>query len=65
MLHLSDSKGRFHLYSDTSSFATGSALYKIQNRKPKHIAFASKRPTEAAKLFYYRIRNVQISHKYC
>ena len=29
MLHLQDSKGRFHLYSDTSKFATGSALYQI------------------------------------
>ena len=27
--------GRFHLYSDTSKFATGSALYQIQNGKPK------------------------------
>ena len=23
--------GRFHLYSDTSKFAAGSALYQIQN----------------------------------
>ena len=35
MLHLPDNKGRFHLYSDTSKFATGSALYKIENGKPK------------------------------
>ena len=35
--------GRFHLYSDTSKFATGSALYQIQNDKPKLISFASKR----------------------
>ena len=27
VLHLPDSKGRFHLYSDMSKFATGSALY--------------------------------------
>ena len=26
-------KGRFHLHSDTSKFATGSALYQIQNKK--------------------------------
>ena len=32
--------GRFHLYSDTSKFATGSALYQIQNGKPKLIAHA-------------------------
>ena len=35
ILHLPDGKGRFHLYSDTSKFATGSALYQIQNGKPK------------------------------
>ena len=35
--------GRFHLYSDTSKLATGSALYQIQNGNPKHIAYASKR----------------------
>ena len=29
--------GTFHLYSDTSKFATGSALYQIQNAKPKLI----------------------------
>ena len=38
---------RFHLYSDTSKFATGSALYQIQNGKPKLIAYASKRLPEA------------------
>ena len=41
--------GRFHLYSDTSKFATGSALYQIQNGKPKLIAYASKRLLEAAR----------------
>ena len=41
--------GRFHLYSDTSKFATGSALYQLQNGKPKLIAYASKRLPEAAK----------------
>ena len=34
--------GRFHLYSDTRKFATGSALYQIQNGKPKFIAYVSK-----------------------
>ena len=29
--HLSDRQERFQLYSDTSKFATGSALYQIQN----------------------------------
>ena len=43
--------GRFHLYSDTSKFATGSALYQIQHGKPKLIAYASKRLPEAAKCY--------------
>ena len=41
--------GRFHLYSDTSKFATESALYQIQGGKPKLIAYASKRLPEAAR----------------
>ena len=41
--------GRFHLYSDTSKFATGTALYQIQNGKPNLIAYASKRLSEAAR----------------
>ena len=41
--------GRFHLYSDTSKFATGSVLYQIQNGKPKLIAYASKEVPKAAK----------------
>ena len=41
--------GRFNLYSDTSKFATGSALYEVQNGKPKHIAYASKRLPETAR----------------
>ena len=43
--------GRFHLYSDTSKFATGSALYQIQNGKPKLIAYMSKRLPEAMKSY--------------
>ena len=49
ILHLPDGKGRFHLYSDTSKYAMGSALYQIQNGKPKLIAYASKRLPEAAR----------------
>ena len=48
ILHLPDGKGRFHLYSDTSKNATRSAVYQIQNGKPKLIAYASKRLPEAA-----------------
>ena len=43
--------GRFHLYSNTSKFATGSTLYQIQNGKPKLTACASKRLPEAAKSY--------------
>ena len=50
-LHMPDKTGRFHLYSDTSKFATGSALYQIQNGKPKLIAFMSKRLPEAARSY--------------
>ena len=49
VLHLPDRHGRFQLYSDTSKFATGSALYQIQSRQPRLIAYASKRMPEAAK----------------
>ena len=37
------------MYSDTSKYATGSALYQIQNGKTKLIAYASKRLPEAAR----------------
>ena len=43
-----DKIGRFQLYSDTSKYATGSALYQILNGKPKLIAYTSKRLPEAA-----------------
>ena len=48
-LHLPDRHGQFQLYSDTSKFATGSALYQIQNGQPKFIAYASERMPEAVK----------------
>ena len=51
VLHMPNKTGRFHLYSDISKFAIGSALYQIQNRKPKLIAYASKRLPEAAKSY--------------
>ena len=43
--------GKFHLYSDTSKFAIGSALYQIQNGKPKLIAYVSKRLPEAVRSY--------------
>ena len=49
VLHLPNRHGCFQLCSDTSKFATGSALYQIQNGQPKLLAYASKRMPEAAK----------------
>ena len=51
VLHMPIKTGRFHLYSDTSKSATGSALHQIQNGKPKLIANTSKRLPEAAKSY--------------
>ena len=49
VLQLPDNKGRFPLCSDTSKFTTSSALYQIQNGKPKLIAYSSKRLLYAAR----------------
>ena len=49
VLHVPNSTGRFHLYSGTSKFATGSALYQIKNGKPRLIAYASNMLPEAAR----------------
>ena len=57
-LHIPNKTGRFHLYSDTSKFATGSTLYQIQNGKPKLIAYASKSLPEAMKS--YSITEVEL-----
>ena len=51
IFHMPNKTGRFHLYSDTSKFATGSVLYQIQNGKPKLIAYVSKSLPEAAKSY--------------
>ena len=51
ILHMSNCEQRFHLYSDMSKFATGSAFDQIQNRKPKLIAYASKRLPEAVRSY--------------
>ena len=34
VLHMPNKSGRFHLYSDTSKYATHSALYQIQGGNP-------------------------------
>ena len=46
---MSNTTGRFHLYSDMSKFATGSALYQVQNGQPKLIAYTSRTLPEAAR----------------
>ena len=58
VLHLPDRQGRFQLFSDTSKFATESALYQIQNGKPKRIAYVSKTMLEASK--NYSITELEI-----
>ena len=49
VLHMPNTTGRCHLYSDTSKFATESAQYQIQNGKPRLIAYASKRLPEVVR----------------
>ena len=49
VLQLPDSQGRYHIYLETSKFATGGVLYQIQNGKPKLIAYGSKRLPEEAR----------------
>ena len=51
VLHMPNKTGRFHLYSDTSKFVTGSILYQMENGKPKLIAYASKRLPKAMKSY--------------
>ena len=59
VLRMPNTTGRFHLYSDTSKFLTGSVLYQIKNRNPKLIAYASKRVPEAAR--NYSITELELS----
>ena len=49
VLSMPDKRGRILLYSDTSKHAMGSALYQVQNVKPKLIAYASKRMPKTAR----------------
>ena len=51
VLYMPNKTSIFHLYSGTSKFATGSTLHQIQKRKPKLIAYASKRLPEVAKSY--------------
>ena len=58
VLSMPDKRGRFLLYSDTSKHVTGSALYQVQNGKPKLIAYASKRMPKSAR--NYSITELEI-----
>ena len=58
VLYMPNTTGRFHLYSDTSKFATGSVLYQIQKGKYKLIAYVSKILPEAAK--NYSVRELEL-----
>ena len=51
VLHLPDNKDRFSLNSDTSKFATVSALYQIQNGKLKLKAYLSRRLPETVRSY--------------
>ena len=51
IVYMPNCEGRFHLYSDMSKFATGSALYQIQSGKPRLIAYTSKRLSEAVRSY--------------
>ena len=51
VLNMPNHEGRFHLYSDMSKFAAGSALYQIPNGKLRLIAYASKRLPEAVRSY--------------
>ena len=46
-----DRRGWFLLYSDTSKYATGSALYQVQDGKSRLTAYVSKGMPEAAKKY--------------
>ena len=58
VLNMPDKRGRFLLYSDTSKYAICSALYQVQNGKPKLIAYMSKRMPEAAR--NYSIKELEM-----
>ena len=58
VLHMPNKTVRFHLYSDTSKYATGSTLYQMQGGKPKLIVYASKILPKAAK--YYSITEYEL-----
>ena len=63
VLHMPDNVGRFQLYSDTSKYAMRSALYQIQNGKPRLITCKQEITRSSMKFFHYRVGNVWIGNK--
>ena len=59
VLHMPHCGSRFYLYSNTSKFAAGSALYQIQNGKPRLIVYVSKQLLEAVRS--YSITELELS----
>ena len=55
LLHLSDNRGRFWLFSDTTKIATGLALYQFQNDTTILAGFQIKRLPPAAAVYYLNI----------
>ena len=51
VLHMPNCEGRFHLHSDMSKFAAGSALYQIQNGKLRITVYANKRLLETVRSY--------------
>ena len=64
VLHIPYKSGRFHLYSDTSKYMTGSTLYQIQGGKPKLITYASKRLPDAARNYSITELELCVLHIY-
>ena len=51
ILYMPDNKERFHLYSDASMLATGSAFYQIHNGHSRLIVYTSKQMPLAAQSY--------------
>ena len=62
---MSDNEDIFYYNSDTGKFVTGSALYEMENGKPKLIAHACKRMPQAAKNYSItELEFIWVNNKY-
>ena len=65
VLHMADKVG-IQLYSHTSKYSMGSALYQIQNGKPKLTTYASKRlPEPVCNYSITELEMCGLAIKYC